>query len=85
MDLPVFANDDLQIEIAAIVVGKTRVESGCRLAPCLPNFISFERAFDDIGDGSMLTARQAAFALRTESWGSAIPEILPGYCCGPTK
>src|SRR6516162_219717 len=25
MDLPVFANDDLQIEIAAVVVGKTRV------------------------------------------------------------
>src|SRR5438445_2122803 len=60
LDFPVFANDGLQIEIAAIVVRKARVESGCRLAPCLANFISFERAFYDIGDGSMFPARQAA-------------------------
>ena len=60
MDLPVFANDDLQIEITAKVVCYACVEGGCRLAPRLANFISFERAFYDIGDGSMFAARQAA-------------------------
>src|SRR5207244_11628175 len=59
IDLPVFANDSLQIEIAAIVVGKARVENGCRLVPRFANFISFERAFHDIGDRSTFTARQA--------------------------
>ena len=60
MDLPVFANDGLQIEITAILVCKARIESGCRLAPGLANFISFERAFYDISDGPMFMARQVA-------------------------
>jgi hypothetical protein len=55
--LPVFANDGLQIEIAAIFVRKARIEGGCRLAPGPPNFISFERALHDIGGGPMFTAR----------------------------
>ena len=57
IDLPVFANDGLQIEIAAILARKARVEGECRLAPRLSNFISFERALHDIGDRSMFAAR----------------------------
>jgi hypothetical protein len=88
MDIPVFANDGLQVEIAAIVVREARVESGCRLASRLANFISFERAFYDIGDRPMFTARQTgarsrALALRTESWGSAMLEILRECHSGP--
>jgi hypothetical protein len=71
MDLPVFANDDLQIENAAIIVRKARVKNGCRLAPRLANFISFERAFHDIGNRPMFPARQAArqvASLRATHW-----------------
>ena len=53
------ANDDLQSEFAAIVARNARIEGGCRLAPRLANFIRFERALHDIGDGSVFTARQA--------------------------
>jgi hypothetical protein len=54
----VFADDDLQLEIAVIVVQQHAQRSGYRLSPGLVNFISFERAFHDIGDGSMFMARQ---------------------------
>jgi hypothetical protein len=60
IDPPVFANEGLQIEIAAKLVRQASIESRPRLAPRLANFISFERAFHDIGDGSMFTTRQAA-------------------------
>ena len=77
MDLPVFANDGVEIELAVKVVGKPRIECGCRLAPRLANFISFEGALHDIGDErcsrrASRCAKSRALALRTESCGSAM-------------
>src|SRR6516162_90545 len=83
MDLPVFANDGLQIEITAILVCKARIESGCRLASGLANFISFERAFYDISNRSMFTARQAA--RQVASLGAAHRELGFGHAEDPAQ
>jgi hypothetical protein len=82
--------DDFQIEIAAIVVCKARIENGCRLAPSLANFICFERAFDDIGNRSMFAARQATrqvASLRAAhgGWDSAMLEVLPECHSGSVR
>ena len=42
-----------------MVVCQTRVEGGRWFAPSLANFISFERAFHDIGDGPTFATCQA--------------------------
>jgi hypothetical protein len=81
IDLPVFANDGLQIEIAAMLARKARVEDECRLAPRLSNLISFERTLHDIGDRSMFAARWAV--RQVASLGTTHRELRLGDAADP--
>jgi hypothetical protein len=80
VDLSSLAIDHLDIDIAGMVPGKTRVESGGRLPACFANLIGFEGALHDIGDGAPFTARQTmrevarlGAAYRQPRLGHAVP------------
>jgi EmrB/QacA subfamily drug resistance transporter len=77
MEVSAFVDSSFQVNVAAKVVRQARVERGSRLAAGLADFVSFERALHDVGDGPMFAPRKAAG--QVASLGATYGELRFGH------